>query len=99
MNDTHPAHIDAVARVMNHGTGGGNSQCVTSSKVCAEIVLDSTDPAVHAAMLDALTRHGVLTEERHSALLHDDGHLSADAYIEFCNTTARRLVTSWEVSA
>jgi hypothetical protein len=46
-------HIDAVARLLEQSSGSDD----------ARAVLDSSDPAVHAAMLDALTRAGVLREE------------------------------------
>ena len=76
---TDPAHIDAVAGAVRIGdpwTALPNS--------VARAVLDSPDPAVHAAMLDALTRHGVLTEDR---FVVGDG--VADR---------RRLATRWEVA-
>ena len=64
----------------------------------ADTILTSTDPAVHAAMLDALVRAGVLTEFRIDALLNEDGSLTTDAYIEHCNVKARQFVTPWEVA-
>jgi len=76
-----PAHIDAVARA----AGGPQFYCDQAS---AENILTSTDPAVHAAMLDALTRHGVLFEEIDA----QQAWSRPPAY------HARRLVTPWEVA-
>ena len=54
-------HIDAVARAMRQDPkSGGRNMSDVAREVYAERVLTSTDPAVHAAMLDALVRAGVL---------------------------------------
>ncbi|TXH09368.1 MAG: hypothetical protein E6R04_08435 [Spirochaetes bacterium] len=50
-------HIDAVARVVHRFVESHDRD-----EMVAEL-LTSTDPAVHAAMLAALVRAGVLTEE------------------------------------
>ena len=50
-------HIDAVAFVIESAWSDGDDAKI------AHRILTSTDPAVHAAMLDALVRAGVLTEE------------------------------------
>ena len=72
-------HTDAAARAMNPPTfraGPVDGPRASAQKVIrarAESLLASTDPAVHAAMLDALVRAGVLTEEwtvRHSQGVH-----------------------------
>ena len=61
---TRPAeHIDAVARAMRQDPkSGGRNMSDVAREVYAERLLTLTDPAVHAAMLDALVRAGVLTE-------------------------------------
>ncbi len=66
-------HIDAVALMLadlDHYRRGNTLPVGTLGAVYRERavrVLTSTDPAVHAAMLDALVRAGVLTEEQHCA--------------------------------
>ena len=54
---TRPAdeHIDAVAFVIESAWSDGDDATI------AHAILTSTDPAMHAAMLDALVRAGVLT--------------------------------------
>lgn len=52
-------HIDAVARVLL-GLGFDGED----SPIIANAILTSDDPAVHAALLDALTNAGVLTADR-----------------------------------
>jgi hypothetical protein len=54
----------------------------------------SDTPAVHAAMLDALTRHGVLIEKRKTRYVDDPDW--AGAFIS--DGQKRRLVTPWEVA-
>ena len=49
-------HIDAVARAWNR-----SAMMRRGVYENAEALLTSTDPAVHAALLDALVRAGVLT--------------------------------------
>ena len=63
-------HIDAVARSITVTSRDGNGRRVVSkdaslsvARLQARTLLASTDPAVHAAMLDALVRAGVLTAE------------------------------------
>ena len=85
-------HIDAVALVIESAWSDGDDAKI------AHRILTSTDPAVHAAMLDALVRAGVLTEFRIDARLNEDGSLTTDAYIEHCNVKARQFVTPWEVA-
>ena len=64
------------------------------------------DGWVHAAlaaslptevMLAALVERGALTERQANARLNEDGSLTIDAYRQYCNAKARRLVTPWEV--
>ena len=58
-------HTDAVARAMRQDPkSGGRNMSDVAREVYAERLLTSTDPAVHAAMLAALVRAGVLTEDR-----------------------------------
>ena len=61
-------HIDAVARSITVTSRDGNGRRVVSkdaslsvARLQARTLLASTDAAVHAAMLDALVRAGVLT--------------------------------------
>lgn len=58
-------HIDAVAFVIESAWSDGDDAKI------AHRILTSTDPAVHAAMLDALVRAGVLTEEWALRYEHD----------------------------
>ena len=57
-------HIDAVAVEFEHVVVGSGyyAMNIGTSAACeaAREILTSTDPAVHAAMLDALVRAGVL---------------------------------------
>ena len=73
---TRPAdeHIDAVARAWNR-----SAMMRRGVYENAEALLTSTDPAVHAAMLAALVRAGVLTVD---LMTLSDGY-------------AGRLVTEW----
>lgn len=60
-------HVDAVAILVDEWLfrmHGITSSC--DHRTEAKGLLTSTDPAVHGAMLDALVRAGVLTEERYS---------------------------------
>ena len=70
-------HTDAVARALRKSTAP------TFDRLALDL-LTSTDPAVHAAMLDALVRAGVLTEDICEATPDYDA--------------SRRLVTRWEVA-
>ena len=58
-------HIDAVAFVIESAWSDGDDATI------AHAILTSKDPAVHAAMLDALVRAGVLTEEWAVRYEHD----------------------------
>lgn len=58
-------HIDAVALVIESAWSDGDDAKI------AHRILTSTDPAVHAAMLAALVRAGVLTEEWALRYEHD----------------------------
>ena len=91
-------HIDAVARAIHGQSCGRCREPRYSDILTARHLLTSTDPAVHAAMLAALVRAGVLTEFRIDARLNEDGSLTTDAYIEHCNVKARQFVTPWEVA-
>ena len=97
-------HIDAVARALNPAAFSRYASRPTwdfyraRARDDARAILNPTDPAVHAAMLDALVRAGVLTEFRIDARLNEDGSLTTDAYIEHCNVKARQFVTPWEVA-
>ena len=86
---TRPAaeHIDAVARVLRKSTAP------TFDRLALDL-LTSTDPAVHAAMLDALVRAGVLTEDAEDIIgFHDETCPDPCPFGK-----RRRLVTPWEVA-
>lgn len=72
MPDLDPAHVEAVARALLGRTA-------TSG---ARQILTSTDPDVHAAMLAALVRAGVLDVEASGGPIEPEGK--------------RRYVTDWE---
>ena len=104
-------HIDAVARAMRQDPkSGGRNMSDVAREVYAERLLTLTDPAVHAAMLDALVRAGVLTEELGVLALRPDGERwlaarfrtrgAAEAYCHLGAglAVAHRHVTPWEVA-
>jgi len=87
-------HIDAVAFVIESAWSDGDDAKI------AHRILTSTDPAVHAAMLDALVRAGVLTTEdapiaRHGGYEHTHWQQRWDGQHTH---EGRRLVTPWEVA-
>ena len=100
-----PEHVAALSRLMTL------SPAPQYYGDLAQAILNSDDPAVHAAMLDALTRHGALTEETatrprwvdtgrpipatHARVLDD---LDATVH-ELVWEPLRRLVTRWEVAS
>ena len=94
---TRPAdeHIDAVARAMRQDPkSGGRNMSDVAREVYAERLLTLTDPAVHAAMLDALVRAGALTEEAEDIIgFHDETCPDPCPFGK-----RRRLVTGWEVA-
>lgn len=72
-------HTDAVARAMRQDPkSGGRNMSDVAREVYAERLLTSTDPAVHAAMLAALVRAGVLTER--FAIRDEGGSVWLDAH-------------------
>ena len=97
-------HIDAVAFVIESAWSDGDDATI------AHAILTSTDPAVHAAMLAALVRAGVLTEELGVLALRPDGERwlaarfrtrgAAEAYCHLGAglAVAHRHVTPWEVA-
>ena len=104
-------HIDAVARAMRQDPkSGGRNMSDVAREVYAERLLTLTDPAVHAAMLAALVRAGVLTEELGVLALRPDGERwlaarfrtrgAAEAYCHLGAglAVAHRHVTPWEVA-
>ena len=104
-------HIDAVARAMRQDPkSGGRNMSDVAREVYADRLLTSTDPAVHAAMLAALVRAGVLTEELGVLALRPDGERwlaarfrtrgAAEAYCHLGAglAVAHRHVTPWEVA-
>jgi hypothetical protein len=103
-----PAHIDAVARVIDPAAFDVDSIDWLQRAVIEGPALDlltSSDPAVHAAMLDALTRHGVLTEEWRVWFANSDAptapvdERTAQMFAGVdADRLERRLVTRWEVA-
>ena len=75
-------HVRAVAERVGEQV---SVPCDDIEQVCDQI-LTSTDPAVHAALLDALVRAGVLREDVR-------GHSSYPGGGELAG---RRYVTEWE---
>ena len=91
-------HTDAVALMLadlDHYRRGNTLPAGTLGAVYRERavrVLTSTDPAVHAAMLDALVRAGVLTEEAEDIIgFHDETCPDPCPFGK-----RRRLVAAWE---
>lgn len=75
---------------------------LTVARAQARALLTSTDPAVHSALLDALVRAGVLTEDR-ERLVRACGCIANEEPAACCDPLAsphweRRLVTPWEVA-
>ena len=102
-------HIDAVARSITVTSRDGNGRRVVSkdaslsvARLQARTLLASTDPAVHAAILAALVRAGVLTEDR-ERLVRACGCIANEEPAACCDPLAsphweRRYVTSWQVA-
>ena len=86
-------HIDAVARAIHAASWSWiNPHNAAHS---AGDLLTWTDPAVHAAMLDALVRAGVLTEEAEDIIgFHDETCPDPCPFGK-----RRRLVTPWAVAS
>ena len=88
-------HIDAVARSITVTSRDGNGRRVVSkdaslsvARLQARTLLASTDAAVHAAILAALVRAGVLTPENAPIYRAAEHH----------HWQGRRFVTPWEVA-
>ena len=64
----------------------------------AQTLLTSTDPAVHAAMLDALVRAGVLTEEDAPIYRGAEHHHWQQRWDGEHTHEGGRYVTPWEVA-
>ena len=64
----------------------------------ADAILTSTDPAVHAAMLDALVRAGVLTVEDAPIYRAAEHHHWQQRWDGEHTHEGRRHVTRWEVA-
>ena len=104
-------HTDAVARAIDPGifdpTAKRSSQPAAVVQIAARKhmatlaarnALTSTDPAVHAAMLDALVRTGVLTEERAPISRGMEHHHWQQRWAGQHTDEGRRYVTRWEVA-
>ena len=101
-------HTDAVARVLYlalpdpdvHRWDHLDTLTRAHYRTLAAALL--TTPAVHAAMLDALVRAGVLTEDR-ERLVRACGCIANEEPAACCDPLAsphweRRYVTSWQVA-
>ena len=80
-------------------TGCPTWVALTVARAQARALLTSTDPAVHSALLDALVRAGVLTEDR-ERLVRACGCIANEEPAACCDPLAsphweRRYVTRW----
>ena len=97
-------HIDAVALMLadlDHYRRGNTLPAGTLGAVYRERavrVLTSTDPAVHAAMLDALVRAGVLTPEDAPIYRGAEHHHWQQRWDGEHTHEGGRYVTPWEVA-
>ena len=94
-------HTDAVARVVAGLLDDFDTvmNVRAESREVARRLLTSTDPAVHSALLDALVRAGVLTEDR-ERLVRACGCIANEEPAACCDPLAsphweRRYVTRW----
>ena len=85
-------HIDAVARVVHRFVESDDRDEMVAD------LLTSTDPAVHAAMLDALVRAGVLTPEDAPIYRGAEHHHWQQRWDGMHTHEGRRFVTPWEVA-
>ena len=85
-------HIDAVALVIESAWSDGDDATI------AHAILTSTDPAVHAAMLDALVRAGVLTPEDAPIYRGAEHHHWQQRWDGEHTHEGGRYVTPWEVA-
>ncbi len=85
-------HTDAVAFVIESAWSDGDDATI------AHAILTSTDPAVHAAMLDALVRAGVLTPEDAPIYRGAEHHHWQQRWDGEHTHEGGRYVTPWEVA-
>jgi len=85
-------HIDAVAFVVHRFVESDDRDEMVAD------LLTSTDPAVHAAMLDALVRAGVLTEEDAPIYRGAEHHHWQQRWDGMHTHEGRRFVTPWQVA-
>jgi len=96
-------HRDAIARLV-WATSRADESTISAigAQAVTHAILTSTDPAVHAAMLAALVRAGVLTEEQHCAYARaaqaDGDYRSYTCEDAGTHCPPPRLVTRWEVA-
>ena len=98
-------HIDAVARSITVTSRDGNGRRVVSkdaslsvARLQARTLLASTDPAVHAAILAALVRAGVLTPENAPIYRAAEHHHWQQRWDGEHTHEGRRFVMPWEVA-
>ena len=92
---TQRSHIDTLTTVIARR---GFSRQSFAPRDSALDLLTSTDPAVHAAMLDALVRAGVLTEECAPIYRGAEHHHWQQRWDGEHTHEGRRFVTPWEVA-
>ena len=85
-------HTDAVAFVIESAWSDGDDATI------AHAILTSKDPAVHAAMLDALVRAGVLTPENAPIYRAAEHHHWQQRWDGEHTHEGRRFVTPWQVA-
>ena len=85
-------HIDAVARVVHRFVESHDRDEMVAD------LLTSTDPAVHAAMLAALVRAGVLTPEDAPIYRGAEHHHWQQRWDGEHTHEGRRYVTRWQVA-
>ena len=94
-------HRDAIARLV-WATSRADESTISAigAQAVTHAILTSTDPAVHAAMLAALVRAGVLTEEQHCAYARaaqaDGDYRSYTCEDAGTHCPPPRLVTRWD---
>ena len=89
--------IDAVARALRPWVRVRGKQW-TEARMDADRLLTSTDPAMHAAMLDALVRAGVLTPEDAPIYRGAEHHHWQQRWDGMHTHEGHRFVTPWEVA-
>ena len=90
-------HRDAIARLV-WATSRADESTISAigAQAVTHAILTSTDPAVHAAMLAALVREGVLTWQHDSREWREPPGLIPRGRNNGVRWAARRVVGEWE---